>query len=137
MNGSLCHGKRERNVLFNDALNTFYLRLYGVRHNIMVKDHSDSEKGNPLQRPLLHQLWSSGLEQEIALSRKVSFRYVIKYFRQGACKKCQKHTAHTRAYARTHIRTYYIIHTYIITLWECWRSGGWGWGWGVHWRFKR
>ena len=37
---------RERNVLFNDALNTFYLRLYGVR--IMVKDHSDSEKGNPL-----------------------------------------------------------------------------------------
>ena len=23
---------RERNVLFNDALNTFYLRLYGVRH---------------------------------------------------------------------------------------------------------
>ena len=33
---------RERNVLFNDALNTFYLRLYGVRH--MVKDHSDSER---------------------------------------------------------------------------------------------
>ena len=38
--------ERERNVLFNDALNTFYLRLYGVRH--MVKDHSDTEKGNPL-----------------------------------------------------------------------------------------
>ena len=37
---------RERNVIFNDALNTFYLRLYGVRH--MIKDHSDSEKGNPL-----------------------------------------------------------------------------------------
>ena len=34
------------NVLFNDALNTFYLRLYGVRH--MVKDHSDSERGKPL-----------------------------------------------------------------------------------------
>ena len=32
--------------LFNDALNTFYLWLYGVRH--MVKDHSDSKKGNPL-----------------------------------------------------------------------------------------
>ena len=29
------------NVLFNNALNTFYLRLYGVGH--MVKDHSDSE----------------------------------------------------------------------------------------------
>ena len=39
-------GRKEGNVLFNDPLNTFYLRLYGVRH--MVKDHSDSEKGNPL-----------------------------------------------------------------------------------------
>ena len=39
--------ERERDIfLFNDALNTFYVRLYGVRH--MVKDHSDSEKGNPL-----------------------------------------------------------------------------------------
>ena len=37
---------KEGNVLFNDALNTFYLRLYGVKH--MVKDHSDSERGNPL-----------------------------------------------------------------------------------------
>ena len=37
---------KEENVLFNDALNTFYLQLYGVRH--MVKDHSDSEWGNPL-----------------------------------------------------------------------------------------
>ena len=34
------------NVLFNDALNTFYLRIYGVRH--MVKDHSDSVRGNQL-----------------------------------------------------------------------------------------
>ena len=41
-----CLPDRERNVLFNNALNTFYLRLYGVRY--MVKDHSDSEKGNPL-----------------------------------------------------------------------------------------
>ena len=39
-------GRKEGNDLFNDALNTFYLRLYGVRH--MVKDHSDSERGNPL-----------------------------------------------------------------------------------------
>ena len=80
--------ERERNVLFNDALNTFYLRLYGVRH--MVKDHSDSEKGNPLPphrlllsinscgsfictipqtgyhipRPLLHQLWSTGWNEK-------------------------------------------------------------------------
>ena len=38
--------RKEGNVLFNDALNTFYLWLYGVRH--MVKDHSDSERGNTL-----------------------------------------------------------------------------------------
>ena len=38
--------EKERERERNDALNTFYLRLYGVRH--MVKDHSDSEKGNPL-----------------------------------------------------------------------------------------
>ena len=31
--------RKKGNVLFNDALNTFYLRLYG---------HSDSEKGNML-----------------------------------------------------------------------------------------
>ena len=30
--------RKAGNVLFNDALNTFYLRLYGVGH--MVKDHS-------------------------------------------------------------------------------------------------
>ena len=36
----------EGNVLFNDALNTFYLWLYGIRY--LVKDHSDSERGNPL-----------------------------------------------------------------------------------------
>ena len=36
-------GRKEGNVLFNDALNTFYLRLYVVRH--MVKDNSDRERG--------------------------------------------------------------------------------------------
>ena len=81
-------GRKEGNVLFNDALNTFYLRLYGVTH--MVKDHSDSERGNPLPphgllisiiskgsfictitqtgshipRPLLHQSWSTGCNKK-------------------------------------------------------------------------
>ena len=37
----------------------FILRLYGVRH--MVKDHSDSEKGNPLpQHGLLFPISSKG-----------------------------------------------------------------------------
>ena len=38
--------EKEGNVLFNDALNTFYLWLYGVGHT--VDDHSDSERGNLL-----------------------------------------------------------------------------------------
>ena len=40
---AMCEGRK---CIFNDALNTFYLQLYGVEH--MIKDHSDSEKGNPL-----------------------------------------------------------------------------------------
>ena len=51
--------ERKGNVLFNDALNTFYLRLYGVGH--MVKDHSDSERGNPLSpHRLLFPISSKG-----------------------------------------------------------------------------
>ena len=33
---------KEGNVLFNNALNTFYLQFYGVKH--MLKDHSDIER---------------------------------------------------------------------------------------------
>ena len=39
-------GRKEGTVLFNETLNTFNLRLYDVGH--MVKDNSDSERGNPL-----------------------------------------------------------------------------------------
>ena len=35
-------GLKEGNIVVNDALSTFYLWLYGVRH--MVKDHSDGER---------------------------------------------------------------------------------------------
>ena len=37
---------KEGSVLFNDTLNTFHFRLYGIRH--MVNDHSDSEREKPL-----------------------------------------------------------------------------------------
>ena len=47
------------NVSFNDTLNTFDLRLYGVRH--MVENHSDSEIGNQLPtHGLLFQMNSKG-----------------------------------------------------------------------------
>ena len=41
----LDEGRKEM-LYLTDARNTFYLRLYGVGH--MVKDHSYSERGNPL-----------------------------------------------------------------------------------------
>ena len=38
----VCFERKEGNVLFNEALNTFYLRLYGVGH--MVNNHSHCER---------------------------------------------------------------------------------------------
>ena len=38
----------KRMFLFKDGLSTFCLRLYGVEH--MVKDYSESERGNLLPR---------------------------------------------------------------------------------------
>ena len=56
---------KEGSILFNDALDTFYLRLYGVRH--MVKDHSDSERGNPLlPRGLLFLISNTSEERDVA-----------------------------------------------------------------------
>ena len=39
--------RKEENVLFNDSTRHISIQLYGVGHNI-VKDHSESERGNPL-----------------------------------------------------------------------------------------
>ena len=73
-------GWKERNVLFNNALSTFYLRLCSIGQ--IVKDYSESKIGNLLLPhglfflisskgsfictmehipwPLLHQSWSNG-----------------------------------------------------------------------------
>ena len=59
------HGRKGGNVLFNDALNRFYLRLYCVRY--VVKNHSDSERGNLLPP---HGLL-------FPISRKGSFIYTL------------------------------------------------------------
>ena len=41
---------KEGDILINNALDTFYLRLYGVGN--MVKDHSDDERRNLLLFPI-------------------------------------------------------------------------------------
>ena len=54
--------EKKGNVLFNNSLNTFYLRLCGISH--MVKDHSDNERGNPLPpHGLLFTISSNWLER--------------------------------------------------------------------------
>ena len=60
--------KDERNILFNDALNTFYLHLYSTEN--IVKNHSDSERGNLLSP--LHGLL-------FPISSKGSFIFIILY----------------------------------------------------------
>ena len=80
--------RMEGNVLFTDALNTFYLQLYGIGHT--VKNHSDCKRGNllpphglllpnsskgyfictirqagyRLPQPLLNQSWSTGWNEK-------------------------------------------------------------------------
>ena len=69
--------RKEGNVLFNDTLNTFYVWLYGVRH--MVKDHSDSEKGNPLPpHRLLFPINSKG--SFICISHRQDSTYQSLYY---------------------------------------------------------
>ena len=43
--GYIKEGRKEGNVLFNDALKTFYLRLYGVGHMVNT---TQIVRGNPL-----------------------------------------------------------------------------------------
>ena len=83
-------GRKEGNVLFNDALNTFYLRFYGIGH--MVKDNSDSERGNLLP--------SHGYSFELATRvllyalshRQNSTYHSLCYTSHGALARCCKIT---------------------------------------------
>ena len=63
-----------RCVLFNDALNTFYLRLYGVGH--MVKNHSDRERENLLLLSLL--AWPSTI---FSVSHVAPWKKQLPWFR--------------------------------------------------------
>ena len=73
----------EGNVLINDVLNTFYLRLYGVGH--MVKHHSDSEREETRFR---HMGYSFRLTASVFLyapsHRQVSTYHGLCYTSRGA-----------------------------------------------------
>ena len=80
----LTQGRKERNILFNDALNTFnFLRLYGVGH--MVNEHSDSERGKPLPpHGLLFPINSKGSFFCTILPRQGNTYHVLCYTSRGA-----------------------------------------------------
>ena len=93
--------KEGRNVLYNDALNTFYLRLYCVRH--MVKDHSDSERGDQLPpHGLLFPISSKGYTH--IHTHTYIHTYIHTYTR-----------TYIHTYIHTHVHTYIHTHTYINT----------------------
>ena len=99
------------NVLFNDALNTFYLRLYGVGH--MVKDHSDSKRGNPL---LPHGLLFSISSKFFlyALSHRQNNTYhAFGYTSRGALAGTRNSSMGDNACMHTYTYTY--IHTDVYT----------------------
>ena len=73
--------RKEGNVLFNDTLNTFYLRLYGVRH--MVKYHSDSERNLLLSHGLLFPI-SSKVILDAPSHRQDSTYHGLSYTSRGA-----------------------------------------------------
>ena len=49
-------GKKEGNVLFNDTLNTFYIRLYGINGRVALAGMRNSSVGSPhegsIRRPI-------------------------------------------------------------------------------------
>ena len=74
--------RNEGNVLFNDALNTFYLRLYGVKH--MVKFNTDSERGNPLPPHVLLFLATARVLLYAPFNRQYSTYHILCYTSRGA-----------------------------------------------------
>ena len=45
------NSSKEGNVLFNDALNTFYLRLYGVRHMANETPSTQTDDSQAMNTP--------------------------------------------------------------------------------------
>ena len=103
---------KEGNALFNDGFNTFYLRLYGVGH--MVKDHSDSERGNPLHS-LLFPISSKGsiiphrlcyTSRGALVGTRNSYIYILVCLFVFVCVcVCAERETHTYTQTHTHTHT--------------------------------
>ena len=134
---SVCRFYFKELLYFNDALNTFYLRLYGDGH--MVKVHSDSERGNPLPpHGLLFSIDSKGSFIRYLLICIYAYTHIHTYIHTYVHIYLHTYThthihiyintyihtythRYTHTYIHTHIRTYIhtYTHTYIHTLIPC------------------
>ena len=104
-------------VLFNNALNTFYLQLYGVGH--VVKDHSDSERENLLPPPLhgliflissrCHYTKSNPIDDHSNISSKTLQKQNFKSLGHYTCMQCG--TSHLQK-VQENILSHIILATY-------------------------
>ena len=95
--------RREGNVFFNDAVNTFYLRLYDVGH--MVKDHSDMERGNPMS-PHGNSFRLAARVLLYASSHSQDNRYHgVCYTSRGALAETRNISMDTHTHTHTHTHT--------------------------------
>ena len=69
-----------KKYIFNDTLSTFYLLLYGAER--MVKNHPESEKGNPLP-PLLGLLFRIIRKGSFICSIPQTGYYIPRLFQAG------------------------------------------------------
>ena len=117
------------NVLFNNALNTFYLRLYGIKH--MVKDHSDIEETH-----CCHMGYSFWLTARFLLYAS-SYRQNDTYHSHGSLAGTGIHsmgppwrndptthcTMSERSYHGATSRSLHHIHSYLLKLVTSWCYG--------------
>ena len=114
--------RNERNVLFNDTLNTFYLRFYGLRH--MVKDHSDSERGNLLLPHGLLFLISSKCSllciiQQTKNTHTMAFTPVVEHWLEREIAQCRIDPMTHQSYILLQFRTKIILLKMCILYFSC------------------
>ena len=98
---------KEGNVLFNDALNTFSIRLYDVGH--LVQDHPDSERGIPL--PPHRLLFPTSTYHELCYTSRGALdgSKIVKKSHECCCTRLQKQSESSSE------RKYYYYYYYLTT----------------------
>ena len=113
--------RKEGYVLFNDALNTFNLRLYGIRH--MVKGHSDNE-----ETCCRHMGYSFRLAARVLLyassHRQDNTYHSLCYTSHGALggtrnkTPCTRHSSNVECFLTELFLIKLVLHNYYHVFWK-------------------